>query len=83
VPYNGGSRQSAPNSFLAWRTTLGCPGSTFIRNHPNGDRAEQGTGCAGNAKPILYSISGGHILYNQTTVGIADFAMEVLLGSGG
>ena len=84
VRYDGSSGvQSAPDSFAAWRSVLGCSGSTVIRSHSNGDRAEQGSGCRSGSRPILYTVSGEHTLYGgQTTVSIADYAIQVFLASG-
>jgi polyhydroxybutyrate depolymerase len=77
VNFNGGTFESAPNSFADWQAIDGCTAGLTTVNFNATDRCDSATTCSAGVKPTLCRLSGTHVLYNtQTTVNIADFAWK-------
>lgn len=77
VNFNGGTFESAPNSFSDWRTIDRCSATLRTQTLTSTDRCDFATGCASGVSPALCRLSGTHVLYNtQTTLNIADFAWK-------
>jgi len=80
VAYNGGSFQSAPDSFAAWQQIDACSPPSTVLDLGAPDKCETFTNCAGGVHVALCSLSGSHVLYNtQTTLDIAGYAWDVEL----
>jgi hypothetical protein len=85
VPYEGGPGNgpmlpqpfpSIPDTLKAWAQIMGCTGSPEVDTIEGKNKCEIYRDCGGDAEVGYCSLEGGHVLYQQTHLNIADYAWK-------
>jgi polyhydroxybutyrate depolymerase len=74
VPYNGGTFESAPDSFADWRDINGCTGTPVLLDLAGNARCETFTNCEDGAHSALCSLEAGHVPYSNGALNIPGHA---------
>jgi poly(3-hydroxybutyrate) depolymerase len=87
VPYEGGRGSgpmlptpfpSIPDTLKAWAMLMNCSGEPEVLTIQGMSKCEIYRECGGDAQVGYCSLSGGHNLYSQTDMDIADYAWKFL-----
>lgn len=80
VPYNGSfTAPSTPESFAYWASVNGCTADPILTFEQGSSRCETYDSCADGVSVTLCTVSGGHVLYNNSDdVPIAEMAWDFL-----
>jgi polyhydroxybutyrate depolymerase len=85
VPYEGGPGggprlptpfPSIPDTLKSWAMVMGCTGTPEVVTISGRNKCEIFRECGGEAQVGYCSLEGGHVLYSQTALNIADYAWK-------
>ncbi|HET8940323.1 MAG TPA: hypothetical protein VFN67_43075, partial [Polyangiales bacterium] len=85
VPYEGGAGSgpmlpapfpSIPDTLKAWAKIMGCTGMAEVETIEGKNKCEIYRECGGEAEVGYCSLEGGHVLYQQTHLNIAEYAWK-------
>jgi polyhydroxybutyrate depolymerase len=85
VPYEGGPGggprlpepfPSIPDTLMAWAEIMGCTGMPEVEMISGRNKCEIYRQCGNGAEVGYCSIEGGHVLYQQTVLDIAEYAWK-------
>jgi polyhydroxybutyrate depolymerase len=85
VPYEGGPGSgpalptpfpSIPDTLKNWAMVMGCTGSAEVVTIQGKNKCEIYRECSGDAEVGYCSLEGGHVLYQQNVLNIADYAWK-------
>ncbi|HKP57567.1 MAG TPA: MYXO-CTERM sorting domain-containing protein [Polyangiales bacterium] len=85
VPYEGGAGSgprlptpfpSIADTLKAWGMVMGCTGTPEVVMFTGRNKCEIYRDCGGDAQVGYCSLEGGHVLYSQNALNIADYAWK-------